>query len=161
MESTNTPLHRKPDAASLLIALACGLGLMSTALFLCVMPTVRSLAGARDFVVYWATGQQLVHHANPYDPAAMGSLERAAGYAGKRGSYYMRNPPWSLPLALPLGLVKDARWAALPWSLFILGLLVLSVRLFAETCGRPRDHLELLGYAFPPALICVVMGQTS
>jgi hypothetical protein len=48
------------------MASVIGLMLAFTALFLGVMP-LTDMAGKRDFVVYWATGQQLVHHANPYD----------------------------------------------------------------------------------------------
>ncbi len=150
---------KKADFADLLIALACGLTIASTALFLALLPLAQHLAGSRDFVVYWATGQRLAHHANPFDTAAMGQLEHAAGFTGK-GSYFMRNPPWSLPLALPLGYMS-ARVAALPWSLLMLGLLVLSVRLLWKMFGRAGTHIEWLGYCFPPALICVVAGQTA
>ena len=73
------------DLTELLVGIACGMAITLTALFLGVMPLVRHLAGARDYVVYWSTGQQLVHHANPYDPVAMGDLERSAGFDGKRG----------------------------------------------------------------------------
>ena len=152
-------IKKKADYADLLIALACGLTIAATALFLALLPLAQHLAGSRDFVVYWATGQQLAHHANPFDFAAMGQLEHAAGFTGK-GSYFMRNPPWSLPLALPLGYMS-ARVAALPWSLLMLGLLILSVRMMWKMFGRPGSHIEWLGYCFPPALICVIAGQTA
>lgn len=139
--------QKKADVADLLIAFACGLTIASTALFLALLPLARHLAGSRDFVVYWATGQQLVHHANPFDTVAMGQLEHAAGFTGK-GSYFMRNPPWSLPLALPLGFM-GAQVAALPWSFLMLGLLVLSVRILWKMFGRPGTHIEWLGYCFP------------
>lgn len=157
--ATEAPAKKRGDYADLAIGLACGLALASTAIFLGVMPLLRNLAGGRDFVVYWATGQQLIHHANPFDPVAMGKLERAAGYIGQ-GSFYMRNPPWSLPLALPLGFVSSAI-ATLPWSLLMVAILVLCVRTLWKTFGKPGSHLHLLGYCFPPALLCVVMGQTS
>ena len=151
--------EKRADFADLSMALACGLAIASTALFLAVLPLIQHLAGSRDFVVYWATGQQLAHHANPFDAAAMDRLEHAAGFTGT-GSYFMRNPPWSLPLALPLGFMS-ARVAALPWSLLMLGLLALSVRMLWTMFGRPRTHIEWLGYCFPPALICVIAGQTA
>lgn len=150
---------KKADYADLLIALACGLTIAATALFLALLPLAQHLAGSRDFVVYWATGQQLAHHANPFDAAAIGQLEHAAGFTG-RGSYFMRNPPWSLPLALPLGFMS-ARVAALPWSLLMLGLLLFCVHMLWKMFGRPGTHIEWLGYCFPPALICVVAGQTA
>jgi hypothetical protein len=141
------------------IGAACGLGIMFTALFLGVMPLIRDFAGSRDFVVYWATGRQLLLHANPYDPVAMGQIEHAAGLAVK-GTYYMRNPPWALPLTLPLGLFS-ARAASLPWSLLMLAILIVSVRMLWTMFGRPGNRLDLLGYIFPPALVCVMQGQTS
>lgn len=150
---------KRPDFTEFAIALACGLALATTALFLAVLPLMHNLAGSRDFVVYWATGQQLVHHGNPYDPAAMGRIEHGAGFTGK-GSYYMRNPPWSLPLALPLGFL-GARVAALPWSLLILALMIYSVRMVWKMFGRAGSHIDWLGYCFPPALICVLAGQTA
>lgn len=149
----------KADFADAAIAIAVALAFTSTALFLAMMPAVRTLAGSRDFVVYWATGQQLVHHANPFDPHLMNLVEHSTGF-GAPGTFYMRNPPWSLPLALPLGFFS-ARVAALPWSLMLLGLLVFSVRTLWKMYGRQGSRLDLLGYFFPPALICIVMGQTS
>ena len=73
----------------------------------------------------------------------MGNLERTAGYTGQ-GSYYMRNPPWALPLVLPLGYV-GARVAVLPWSLLMLGLLLLSVQLLRPMLGLSGWQLRLLG----------------
>jgi hypothetical protein len=157
-----SPQHKpKNDLADVVIVAACALAILYTTLFLAVMSFNRHLAGARDFVIYWATGQQLVHHGNPYDPTTMRALEHGAGFAGKAELVnYMRNPPWGLPLALPLGFF-NARVAALPWSLLMLALLIFEVRLVWSILGRPRSHLDWLGYCFPPALVCVIMGQTS
>jgi hypothetical protein len=162
MAGTIEPLHsrQKPDFAELSIALVSGLALALTALFLCVAPLTGKIAGARDFVVYWATGQQLVHHANPYETEAIAQLERGAGLDPGYGVLYMRNPPWSLPIALPLGLV-GVRLGALLWSLALLGSLLLSVRLLGELHGQPHSLLNWLGYSFAPALMCVIVGQTS
>ncbi len=160
-KSSNPPVPRKKtDPTELIVGIACGIAITMTLLFLGSMPMIRHLAGARDYVVYWSTGHQLVHDANPYDPVAMGDLERGAGFDGKRGSYYMRNPPWSLPLALPLGFLPP-RVAALPWSLLMLGILIVCVHTLWKMFGRPGTDFEWLGYCFPPALQCVIMGQTS
>ncbi|MGA7521697.1 MAG: glycosyltransferase family 87 protein [Acidobacteriaceae bacterium] len=157
--AVHTSTNRKPDFADLTMALACALAAASLVLALTLMPLIAHLAESRDFIVYWSTGQQLVHGGNPYNPAIMGSIEHSTGFTAK-GSYYMRNPPWSLALVWPLGWLS-ARSAALPWSLLMLGLLVLSVRLLWTMFGRPGGHLAWLGYCFPPALICVFLGQTS
>ena len=149
----------RPNYAEASIAVAAGLAITLTVTFLIVMPLVRSMAGEHDFVVYWATGQLLAHHANPWDAHLIGHVEHAAGLT-VRGSFFMRNPPWALPLALPLGYLS-VRAAAVPWSLLMLGLLIVSVRTLFRIVGRPASPLHLLGYAFPPALFCVMMGQTS
>lgn len=148
------------DIAELSIALVSGLTLAITALFLCVAPLTGQIAGARDFVVYWATGQQLVHHANPYDVDAMMRIERGAGLPTGYGVLFMRNPPWALPLALPLGLL-GVRAGALVWSLVLLGCLWLSVRMVWQMHGRPSKLLNFLGLSFAPALVCLIVGQTS
>jgi len=155
------PIERRPDFADLMIGLACGLAMLSTLLVLGAMPFLPGLSGGRDYIIYWATGQQLAHHGNPYDAAIMRQYEHAAGFEGAPSLVnYMRNPPWALPLALPLGYV-GARAAALPWSLLMLALLAISVRILWRMFGRPGTHLDWLGYCFPPALLCVIMGQTS
>jgi hypothetical protein len=123
------------------------------------MPFNRSIVARRDFITYWAAGQQLAHHANPYDPGAVDRIEQHAGFQGG-ASYYMRNPPWALPLALPLGYL-GAVPAALPWSLLMLGLLIASVRVLWKLFGPAGSHFDWIGYCFPPALFCVILGQTS
>ena len=148
------------DVAELSIALVSGVTLAIVALFLCVAPLTGQIAGARDFVVYWATGQQLVHHANPYDVDAMMRIERGAGLPAGYGVLFMRNPPWALPLTLPLGLV-GVRVGALVWSLVLLGCLWLSVRMVWQMHGRPSKLLNFLALSFAPALVCLIVGQTS
>jgi len=159
-ETTKPPAARQVhDYSVILIAIACALAILFTVLFLSLLPFDRQIVARRDFIVYWATGQQLVHHQNPYDPPALNQIERDAGFTGG-ASYYMRNTPWALPLAYPLGYV-GAQASALPWSLLMLALLIASVRLLWKMLGRPGRHLDWLGYCFPPALFCVILGQTS
>jgi hypothetical protein len=148
------------DIVELSIAIVCGLAFAFTALFLCVVPLSGHIAGSRDFVVFWATGQQLIHHANPYDLHAMSELERTAGLDVGNSALFMRNPPWGLPLAAPLGFL-GIRIGALLWSLLMLGCLALSVHLLWRMHGCPRNRLQWLALSFGPALICVMMGQTS
>jgi hypothetical protein len=151
-------VKKERDISVLLIAIACALAVVYTTLFLSYMPFEGSLVAKRDFIVYWATGQQLVRHGNPYDPDALIRIERSAGFQG--GASYMRNTPWALPLALPLGYLSPTA-AALPWSLVMLGLLFASVRILWKFFGGVANRLDLLGYCFPPALFCVLLGQTS
>jgi hypothetical protein len=159
--ATDRPADKKDyDFAEFSIALVSGVALAITALFLSVAPLTGEIAGARDFVVYWATGQQLIHHANPYDAQAMMHLEWDAGLPRQLGVLFMRNPPWALPLVYPLGLI-GVRMGTLVWSLILLGCLWGSVRLVWLMHGRPRSNLNFLGLSFAPALICLIVGQTS
>ncbi|HEY1806466.1 MAG TPA: glycosyltransferase family 87 protein [Terracidiphilus sp.] len=151
------------DWTALSIAIACALGVVFTLLFLSILSFNPALVARRDFIVYWATGHQLVQHGNPYEPASISAIERAAGFRGP-GSFYMRNTPWALPLAYPLGFFSPIA-SALPWSLIMLALLIVSVRILWNLFGRSGNHpatqLAWLGYCFPPALFCVILGQTS
>jgi hypothetical protein len=150
----------KPDLAELSVAAIGGLALALIGIFMCIVPFTGKMASGRDFVVYWATGQQLVHHANPYDPGAMERIERAAGLSEKYGALYMRNPPPYLLLAYPLGFASLGV-AALFWSIAILGCLITSVRMLWVINGRQKNYLHWIGYSFAPAMICLFAGQTS
>ena len=152
-------MKQQRNLSVLLVALACTMAALFTALFLCYLPFNRALVARRDFIVYWATGQQLVRHGNPYDPPALQKIEDDAGYADG-GSFFMRNIPWALPLAYPLGFLNP-QIAALPWSLAMLGLLFLSIRILLKMIPDPGGTVAWLGYCFPPALFCVILGQTS
>jgi hypothetical protein len=153
------PARERRDFAAVAIAVVAGLALALTILFILAVPVAGNLAASRDFVSYWATGQQLVHHANPYDRNAISALEHSAGFTVK-AVLIMRNPPWALPLAYPLGFL-GLRIAAILWTLILLACLLVSVRLVRELHGSPRNRIHWLGFAFTPALICLTMGQTS
>ena len=162
MESSTERPAIKPeyDIAQMSIALVSGLTLAIAALFVCVAPMTGNIAGARDFVVYWATGQQLVHNANPYEVEAMMRIERSAGLPPGYGVLFMRNPPWALAVTYPLGLI-GVRLGALLWSLVLLASLWGSVHMLWQMHGRPGRLLNFLGYSFAPALLCLIVGQTS
>jgi hypothetical protein len=114
-------------------------------------------AGQRDFISYWAAGQQLVHGANPYDSVAIQALERSAGY-DLEYHLIMRNPPEALFLALPLGFVRPNTGIVL-WMLALLASLVVSIRMLRTMLGHPSNSLHLLGYCFAPVMECVMAGQ--
>ena len=122
---------------------------------------VRSdTVGTRDFSVYWATGRQLAHHGNPYDAEAMLQTERSLGFPAQMGVKFMRNPPWMLPLAYLFGFL-GVQAASITWSLLLLLLLIISVRLVWILHGRPKTNRTLLGYSFAPALLCLIIGQST
>jgi hypothetical protein len=114
-------------------------------------------AANSDYICYWTAGQQLVHHANPYDGAAILRLEKAYGFTGSRAAF-MRNPPWAFFMALPLGFLGE-RVGAIVWTLAIITALMVSIRLLWIMHGRPAKRLHLVGYCFPPAMTCLFAGQ--
>lgn len=147
------------DFADLLVATVAGFALALTALSLSIQPIVGNLAGSRDFVSYWATGHQLVHHANPYNRDAISAIEHAAGLDAS-AVLMMRNPPWALPLAWLLGFL-GLREATTLWSLLLFACLLVSVRIIRELYGSPPNRLHWLALSFTPALLCLTMGQTA
>ena len=157
------PLTRQKilrTAAVLPFVTVCGLAAGFTAGLLGVA-VVSSLApGTRDYIVFWATAQQLTHHSNPYDENAITRLERKEGLPPDVKIGYMRNPPWSLPLIYPLGFFS-ARVGWLLWSMLLLACLAASVRLIWIMYGRPRNSRFLLGLSFAPALYGMLCGQTT
>src|ERR1700691_3034643 len=98
------PAQEHRDLAEFTIVLAALLALALVILFFAVSMSGKS-AASRDFVSYWATGQQLAHHANPYARDAISALEHSAGLTAQ-AVLIMRNPPWALPLAYPLGFLS-------------------------------------------------------
>lgn len=146
--------------AELSITAVCCVTFAVTVLFILLTLITGKTAGTRDFVVYWATGRQFAHHANPYEATALLAMERHAGLPATYGVMYMRNPPWTLALTWPLAFFS-VRTASLLWTLLLLGSLGLSMHLLWEMHGRPANSLHLFGFAFAPALLCIMFGQTS
>jgi hypothetical protein len=138
----------------------CGLAAGFIAGLFCFALISVNGPATRDYIFFWATGQQLAHHANPYDEAAMTRIERSVGMPATNRIGFMRNPPWALPLVYPLGFLSPrAGWRL--WSLFMLACLAVSIRLLWILYGRPRNSRYLIGLSFGPALLCLIYGQTS
>lgn len=138
----------------------CTLAFLFIGLFYCVSQITGKTSGTSDFVVYWATGHQFARGANPYDTNALRGLEHVAGFYSGHPVLYMRNPPWALPVTLPLAFL-NARVASVVWSMLLLASLAISIRLIWIIHGRQKSLVSLLGYSFAPALLCLLMGQTS
>ena len=114
-------------------------------------------AADRDFIEYWAAEHQLIHGANPYDGTEILRLERSAGM--DRGQpEVMFSPPVAFVLALPLGFFSSKTGLIL-WSLALLASLSAALWMLWLMQGRPETLLYLLGFLFPPALMCLKAGQ--
>jgi hypothetical protein len=155
-----TASNRLRTLVEFIVTGVCMLCFAFIALFFCVTQITGSTSGTRDYIVYWATGQQFAHHANPYDANALSKMEQAAGFPSGKPPMFMRNPPWALPLTLPLALFSS-RVGSFLWSLMLLACLLISVHLLWRMQGRPKGLRHLLGYTFAPALACINTGQTS
>jgi hypothetical protein len=159
-DSSIVPARRSHlDAVDALLAVLLAVSALTLILFLILLPARPHRSDKRDYVICWATAQQLVHRANPYDSSAIAKVERQAGY--RTQDFTLRNPPWILPLVVPLGFVT-APQGSVPWSLLMLAVLALSVWLIPGVCGEHPDKNRLwIGLCFPFALQCAMVGQTS
>ena len=142
------------------IATICGLAFGFTVQGMILSVAKDSIIGERDFVVFWATGTQLAHHASPYDPVDLLRTERGAGMPAVYSVMYMRNMPFALPLVYPLGFL-GLQPASVLWSALLISALALSVYLLWIMHGRSKSIRHWLGYSFGPALISVIMGQST
>ena len=75
----NAPMRKEQPAqanrlrtlAELLVVAVCTLSFVFTVMGIGAGVLGTAAPGTRDFVEYWASGQQLMHHANPYDGSAL------------------------------------------------------------------------------------------
>ena len=155
--STVNPLHR---FIRLVIAVSCILAFTFTSLGILHSLLEKNAAGKRDFIEYWAAGQQLAHHANPYDSQALLARERSAGFPPDAPVMLVRNPPVVLPLLAPLGYLPP-RAAELIWCSLLLASLLASVWMVSKRHNRNIGALDMLAVFFGPALCCLLTGQMS
>jgi Glycosyltransferase family 87 len=115
----------------------------------------------QDYVEYWAAGRLLARGDNPYDEPAIKELEAAAGRT--EDPILMWNPPWVLPLVVPLGWV-EARTGHLPWLGVQLLALLASAGLLARVYRIDPDRrlvVVALLFTFVPACAALIAGQIS
>jgi hypothetical protein len=144
-------------AAVILVAFAL-FGFCIAALAIYSMDSVMP-ATHRDFISYWAAGQLLLQHSNPYDAPAVFRVEKSAGFPLDE-PLVMRNPPFSLVLVLPLGALSPHP-AAVLWIACMIASLIISINVLFSVYGKPDNSLHMLLYAFAPIVSCMRMGQTS
>ena len=124
-----------------------GFGLVAAVYFRGLTP---KSAADRDYIEFWAAGQQLVHHRNPYDVLAIYRLEQQEGMVGvpPRLSY---SPPVGFFFVLPLGFAA-AKTGLVFWLLAQLASLGVAVWLLWRLHGRPDSRYHLLAFGFGPCI---------
>lgn len=156
-EST-TP-NRLRAAIEFVVVAICTLAFAASALGILAAMIGPNSAGTHDFVEYWASGQLLAQHANPYDAEALRQLERSAGFPPGAPTLFMGNPPTALLLVLPLGFVGPGAGEWL-WLLAQLISFIASVQMVrASLC--PKSQVHLVAYAFAPVMSCLLTGQIA
>jgi hypothetical protein len=125
-----------------------------------IVGTTGDSAAKCDFIGYWAAGHLLAHGQNPYDYQAVRALEIAAGRDPGVPMLVMRNPPVAFFMALPFGWIEP-KAGLIVWTFFLIAVLGLASRLLWKINGRPDSLLNLFGFGFPPAVACLMAGQTG
>jgi len=114
-------------------------------------------AASRDYIQYWAAGQRIVRGDDPYDRAAILGLEQSKGFHAQE-PWISLSPPAAFMLILPLGFM-GAKTGLIFWLVLQLGCLGITTWILWVLHGRPRSSFHLAGFAFAPALACLMAGQ--
>lgn len=127
-----------------------------TALILSVVLvlTLASHPERRDYIEYWSSARLLLHHSDPYSASNLYALEKAHQFTGS-SPIIMPNPPWTLFLIAPLGLV-GIRLGLYLWTLAA----VLCALAFVRLLGIGPDGRGL-AFVFAPFVACLCSGQSS
>jgi hypothetical protein len=113
-----------------------------------------------DFVEYWAAARLTLEGQNPYDESLLLPLQRAAGRDTDE-AVMMWNPPWSLAVVLPLGLL-DPRPAQLLWLAVNLAAVGFCGDRLWLLMGGKREQRWIgwvVALAFLPTLFALQSGQ--
>lgn len=137
-----------------------GLFVLASILAVCGVAFSIATGTVQDWISYWATGQRLAQHLDPYDSAAIVQLERAHGLDPRVHPLIARNPPSALWTMAPLGRLSFYTGGLL-WRLLQALLLGICVHLLWVQSGRTRGRWHLLAYLFIGSIACVSSGQST
>jgi Glycosyltransferase family 87 len=114
-----------------------------------------------DFVAYWSAGRLLAQGQNPYDGDAVLQIQR--GFDIHRSSpLIMRNPPWALPLAAPLGFLQLPTAQLLCLFMAMAAVLVSVQILWRLYLGSSPPWLAgVIAGVFSPLPVALSIGQMS
>lgn len=115
-----------------------------------------------DLVEYWAAGKLNASGQNPYDPDALLSLQKEAGWLYDEPDM-MWNPPWTLALVMPLSIIPyQFSWiiSLLVW----IAVIALSSNWLWSIYGGGSGKLWLpwlIAFSFAPVFISIGLGQIT
>ncbi len=115
-----------------------------------------------DFAEYWAACRVFLSGGNPYDPAMLLKEQRLIGWMEK-DPIMMWNPPWAIPILIPLSFLGYWPSRGL-WLLVSCILLWVACDWFWRLCGgsASRRWLSWLAPAFfLPAALTLFLGQIT
>ena len=115
-----------------------------------------------DYLQYQSAGRATLAGQNPYDGRVLYPIQQEIG-TGWADPVMMWNPPWTLPLALPLG-AMHWRFGQLLWFALNFAAVVGSAWLLWRIFDGPRERQWLafaLTLGFAPTLFLLLLGQIS
>jgi hypothetical protein len=140
------------------------LALLIVALALAVAALLARGLGAlplMDFVEYWAAGRLNATGANPYDLALIEEVEHQGGREGD--GLPMLNPPWTLALLMPFGLLPP-HLAHLLWLALQVAVLVWAAQTLWDYYGGERDRRRVawcVTFTFVPTYLALLFCQIT
>jgi hypothetical protein len=152
--NASSPIRRAAFAVAGLLALGLGVRVVDH-LF------SGGLPAPMDFAAFWTAGQIGLAGGNVYDAAAVRDVQRGLGL--NETAVMMWNPPWTLALVLPLGLLSFPT-AYRCWVLLNIALTIASAEMLWRGLGgaKPtRGPTYLLTLFFAPTLALIFSGQLT
>ncbi len=118
-------------------------------------------ASVDDFVEYWAAGRLNLTGGNPYAPEQLRALQVEVGLSEDSAAIVMWNPPWTLTVVMPFGLLSYPTgrllWLGLHFAL-ILACADWAWRFYGGPVRR-RWLAWIVAITFAPSLFVLNMGQ--
>ena len=113
-----------------------------------------------DFVEYWAAAKLLLAGGNSYSPTELLNMERAVGWSQPE-PLVMWNPPWTLPLISPLGML-DYDTAQFIWFLLHALIIFVGAQILWQCYTGERKYARyglVSVLVFPPIYFALLLGQ--
>jgi len=128
---------------------------------LCLAFALQSLGdvGSRDSIAYWAAVQAFIRGENPYDLNTLINIQRSVVPHLESPQFFL-NPPWSIPLLLPL-----FRWSFSTSSFLLLAsnisITFFTLRKLTELAAPLATRYMVIVGGFFPIVSCWYFGQLS